>query len=691
MKPFRAYARAPTHPRGSQIGRIWPRVLIGVAIAAVVLLVGAFVALSLVDWNKYVALAAAEVQAATGRTLKVDGNVEVGILPPRIIVDGVSLSNAPWGSRPEMIKAKRVEVRAAPLPLLIGDVRLKLDVVGPDVFLETNAKGLGNWVVARSEAQKQSDPTSKTSGLAVDLSAVRITKGIVQYRSGKTRKTRRLTFDEAHIRPLGLRGREILVRASVDGVPVALNGTTDDLIVQTLSVGEPLGVKVEARIAGATFAASGRVGFPPTGAHLALQFRADVPESEALAKLAGESIPGLPPITLAGEIKSAMRVHAFESLQLSMGKSTASGAVKVDLSGTRPMISATVVAPVIDLLELRKPVAKAREPSRASGRVFSNDPLPLGTLNAFDADVELKVDRLVLPPALLFEAVRGRLALSRGKLETRSVAMRMGGGDATLAGTLDASGASRARFSVDAAGSNIDLGKMMAALGQGDLITGGPTEIKAELRSVGASPAALAAALDGHVRMVTGPARTRNRVLDRAGVNIVAQVLNAVNPLRKTQQYTQIECAVINVPVNNGVVTIDRTVAIETDQVGIAMAGTVKLADETLDLSIRPHAKRGIGVGGLANLVKVEGTLANPSVGVDIAGAAGTAAQIGIGVITGGLSLLAKGLFDQATMKAPCETALRNGRTPAGGTSGGQGAGQPATGGIGGFFERLLK
>lgn len=685
---------------------MWLRVLVGTAIAIVALFVGALVALSFVDWNKYVALAAATVKDATGRELKVGGPIEIGMLPPRLIADDVSVANAPWGSRPEMIAAKRVEVRAALLPLLTGDVRLKVDIVEPDVFLETDAKGAGNWVIARAGKKNESDPPSKSKGLPVDLDSARITKAVLQYRSGRTGKTRRLTFDEASIRPAGISGRKIVVKANVDGVPMTLDGTTDGLIIQTLSFGKPLGIELDAKIAGATASASGSIAFPPTGAELALTVRADIPKSGVLARLIGERIPDLPPLKLQGEVKSAKRVHAFEHVKLTMGESVASGSGKVDLIGARPKISADITAPVIDLRELREPDAKGRAaPARTSGRVFSHDPLPLAALNAVDADVNLKIERLVLPPALLFEAVRGRVALSRGKLETRSVAMRMGEGDVTFAGALDASGAKHAQFSLDMAGSDIDLGKMMAELGQGDVITGGPTELKIELRSIGASSAALAAALDGHVRIVTGPARTRNRVLDRAGMNIVAQVLNSVNPTRQAEQYTRIECVVINVPVRKGVVTVDRTVAIETSDVGIAMAGKVDLAAETLDLSIRPQAKGGIGVGGLANLVKVQGTLADPSVGVDIAGAAGTAAQIGIGVITGGLSLLAKGLFDQATMEAPCETALRRGQVPASGASDAQSAGQsesgsagsrstekPASGGgIGGFFGRLLK
>lgn len=693
MQPSQQLDTASRHPR-RRSGRMWVRILIGVATAFVVALVGTFIALSLVDWGKYADLAIAEVKKTTGRDLSIAGKIEVGLLPPRLLVDGVSFSNAPWGTRPEMAKAKRVEVRAALLPLLVGDVRLRIDIVEPDVFLETDAKGRGNWVIERP-GKKEAQPAARSESKIppVELSAVRLTSGVAQYRSGRTGKTRRLTFDEAYIRPAGLRGREILVKAKVDDLPVSLAATTDKPVIETLGGGDTLRVEFQAKIADATVTAAGSVGFPVTGANLALKVRAEIPESGALAKLAGERMPRLPPLRLEGEIKSAKRVHTFERVKLAMGKSMLSGSGTADLSGARFKIAADVVAPVIDLRELQAPAEKGRsETGRASGRVFSNNPLPLGPLNAFDADVDLKVDRLVMPPALLFEAVHGRIALNRGKLETRSVAMRMGGGDVTLAGALDASGAKRAQFSMNVAGSKIELGKMMAALGQGDIITGGETELKAELRSTGGSSAALAAALEGHVRIVMGPARTRNRAIDRPSTAVITKVLNSVNPLRTTEPYTQVQCAVINVPVKNGVITVDRTAAVETSQIGVAMAGTINLGDETLDLSIRPQAKEGlaVSVGGLANLVKVRGTLANPEVGVDVAGAASTAAQIGIGVMTGGLSLLAKGLFDAATMEAPCEAALRGGKSPANGASDGEAPEQPASG-IGGFFERLLK
>jgi len=680
-----------------QSGRAWVRILVGVATLFVVALVGAFIALSLVDWNKHADLAIAEVKEATGRDLRFTGKIDVGLLPPRLIVDGVSLSNAPWGSQHEMVTAKHVEIRAALLPLLIGDVRLKIEIVEPDVFLETDKKGLGNWMLARAAKEQKPGASSEPKRLPVDFDAVRITKATIQYRSGRTGKTRRFSFEDAYIRPKGISGREINVKASIDGIPLAIAATTDNPLIETLGMGELLGIDLRATTSGASLAAEGRFGFPATGPQMALKVLARVDDTRPLAKISGVHIPRLPPLELDGSISGANRAYVIERIKLSMGKSAAAGVIKATTSGARPKISANVAAPLIDLLEvlaLQEPDTGTRSTNAgASRRVFSKGPLPLDALNAVDVEVDLNVDRLVLPPALLLEAVRGRIALSGGRLETRSLAMRMGGGDVTLAGVLDATGAQRAQLSVKANGQDVDLGKMMTDLGMSGLITGGQTELKAELRSTGGSPAALAAALEGQVRIVMGPARTKNRAIDRPSTAVITEVLNSVNPLRNTEPYTQIQCAVINVPIKNGVITVDRTAAFETDRVGVAMAGTVNLGDETLDLSIRPQAKKGLAasVGGLANLVKVKGTLANPEVGVDVAGAASTAAQIGIGVMTGGLSLLAKGLFDAATMEAPCETALRGGKAPADGASGGQTPEPPTSGGIGGFFERLLK
>ena len=143
---------------------------------------------------------------------------------------------------------------------------------------------------------------------------------------------------------------------------------------------------------------------------------------------------------------------------------------------------------------------------------------------------------------------------------------------------------------------------------------------------------------------------------------VLTSVLNAVNPFHKTESYSDLQCAVINVPLQNGVAIIDFDVAFETDKVGVSSAGTLDFGKEEIDLTVKPKAKGvlSIGIGALAGLVRVRGTWADPQVAIDPKGTAKTAIRTGIDIATGGLTLLADRLvFTPLVLDAPCKAALK--------------------------------
>ncbi len=91
------------------------------------------------------------VQRATGRTLTISGATRFTLsFSPTVSMEDVALANPPGFSRPNMVTVARVEVGLALLPLL--QHRLEVDhvtLVQPDVLLETNAAGRGNWLFSR--------------------------------------------------------------------------------------------------------------------------------------------------------------------------------------------------------------------------------------------------------------------------------------------------------------------------------------------------------------------------------------------------------------------------------------------------------------------------------------------------------------------------------------------------------------
>ena len=84
-----------------------------------------------------------------------------------------------------------------------------------------------------------------------------------------------------------------------------------------------------------------------------------------------------------------------------------------------------------------------------------------------------------------------------------------------------------------------------------------------------------------------------------------------------------------------------------------------------VDLAFRPQIREGIRieVPQVAQLVRLRGPFASPSVGVDATATAATVARLGAAIYTGGLSILGESLLAEAKADpgAPCQIALGRG------------------------------
>ncbi len=101
-----------------------------------------------------------QVRRLTGRTLTVAGKIGFKVsLTPTITLEDVSLDNPPGFSRPEFVKAARLELRVALAPLWDRRVEIEnIAVVRPDILLETDSSGRGNWVTTPSRVTNTTQP-----------------------------------------------------------------------------------------------------------------------------------------------------------------------------------------------------------------------------------------------------------------------------------------------------------------------------------------------------------------------------------------------------------------------------------------------------------------------------------------------------------------------------------------------------
>ena len=96
---------------------------------------------------------------------------------------------------------------------------------------------------------------------------------------------------------------------------------------------------------------------------------------------------------------------------------------------------------------------------------------------------------------------------------------------------------------------------------------------------------------------------------------------------------------------------------VQTGKMHIAGSGEIDLGRETLDITLTPSARQGLGVNvaTLVKFIKLGGRLNAPALELDSVGVLQTGLAVGAAVTTGGASLVAEGLAKRAiTAGSPC-------------------------------------
>ncbi|MDH3876242.1 MAG: AsmA family protein [Desulfobacterales bacterium] len=202
--------------------------IVGISVFLIIaLMVSVYGLLATYDYNKLKPRVARMVKDATGRDLRLGGEINLAIgLSPSLVVKDVTFANASWGSQPQMIKVEKLQAQVRLLPLLFKDVAVKrIGLAGVDVLLETDPNGQGNWdfITAGSSAGKAGIFKPKD----IEVDNIHIEKFQLIFREGKTGPTRRLTLASLDVARSEAEDKLTLeLKADYNGQPVTLSGKT---------------------------------------------------------------------------------------------------------------------------------------------------------------------------------------------------------------------------------------------------------------------------------------------------------------------------------------------------------------------------------------------------------------------------------------------------------------------------------
>jgi AsmA family protein len=578
------------------------KILIGIVALVAVVIIGAIVAVSVIDVNAYKGQIQAEAEKATGRKLELKGDMKLSILTltPSLSVSDVTFANAPWGSRPEMITFKTFSAEVQLMPLLSKQVKVnRLVLKGADILLETKKDGAGNWVFEpKGAAAPTPAPTQPAPGKSAPPADIEVKRVVIEdlaltYKDGQTGQATTLGLDK--------------------------------LDLKADSPSAPLLIALEGKFNNKPMSINGKLATVET------------------LKAAGEK-----PLPLALDIK--------------FGNSHLIGDMTVQAKGT-PRVKGTLNVPVLDVKELQEAsgsqpsgtpsttTGQPAKPTAKSDKVFSDEPLNLAVLKAAEADLDLKGDKIILEGATL-EKLAGKIMLHNGKLDIDKFTVDVKG--STLAGDvmLDGSGATP-KLDVAFAGRKIDVGALMQRPGQEKLIEG-LADVDIDLTGAGASMHQIAGSLNGKTSVVMGEGRLNNKYL-----RIVAgDLFKIIDPWASKEDTGKLNCVVSKFDIKQGVAT-SQAMVVDGAAFSVLGDGTINLGPETLALVVDAKPKNS-SLLNLAVPVRVGGTLANPSFTPDpaavakgIIGAAGSV--LGSGAIGGGAlgGVLGNVLGGQAQQQKP--------------------------------------
>ena len=595
----------------------------------------------------------AQVEKATGREARIDGDFGISLFPTVKFTAGkFSLANAKGGKADKMVSIEELNVQVVIFSLISGNVVIDSFVLDkPVINLEVDVQGRPNWVftpaagadAGKAAPEKKDAAPAKAGGgsgglgiLGLKLGDVRLVDGRIAYSDAKTGDFQ--TVDAINMSvslpsmtsPMAAKGslvwnkEKIALVLGIDNPNAFLAGTQTGLNAAVTASTVKFDFKGKAS-SEPHIKASGSIDL-------------DVPSVRKLAAWAGQPMDapgtGFGPLKINGQIGVDGQKYSFTKAKLLLDAIQATGDLRFDGSGKVPYINAGLGTGMLDLNPYLPPEKKAGEgastPTASAGnggnaqkpapQGWSTDPIDLSGLRAVNADIALNVAGLMMRKIKIGKSAVN-VVLKGGRLTTKLNEMALYGGNGTA--TITANGAT----ATPAVALKLDLTGLQANPALKDAIDmdkiEGALNANVDVAMRGGNQKAMVSALGGNGKVVFADGAIR-------GINVGALVRNAASGFLDSsaseQQKTDFAELSGTFKIVNGILLNDD-LKLLSPLLRIGGKGTVDMPKRSVNYRIEPKvvaSTKGQGssadTSGIKVPVVVSGPWDNLSYKPDLAG-----------------------------------------------------------------------
>ena len=649
--------------------------ILGISVAVIIaVLVTAFIIASSYDLNKFKPRITELAKQYTGRNMTLGGDIELGLsLFPTLVVKDVTFQNASWGTRPQMAQVKRLEVQIALLPILRGDIHVsRLTVLNPEFLIEIDKSGKSNLefdIPKKSEPEAVEDKAVDGKLDFLKFKEVQIEGGAVTYKDQQRGRTEEISIENLQLKapefgaPVG-----IDLKFTHNKTPIQITGDFGQLSA-ILNPDEQWPLNLTITAVGSKVSIAGHITNIMEVEGIDLKLAAKGPDIANFQQVIGEPLPVKGPFDVAGHLTApTLENLKFSDIAILLGESKISGEIEFNQKSARPQINAKFHSKKLDLRPFiqqdskdSKTETKPKKSDAKNNKAFSDEPFDFQSFHQVDSAVSFRADQ-ILTHRIALDKFQLDLSLKNGHLIIKPLKTGIGGGD--LAGSLDLlTKGNNANLTNKITAKKINLGEMLKKLEITQDLDG-VLDVNINLKGQGKSVAALMAGLNGDVVAILRESQLPVKYLNLVGADIATSLLKIVNPFEKKVERAQINCAVCDFNIKDGLAKSD-VIMIDDPEKTLLSTGTVNLKTEELDIGIQTKPKEGIGtketgkvsvsLSAITQPFKLGGTLANPSLGISPERAAKT---IGSALIGPG-SLASLFVSVSSGKENPCAAALK--------------------------------
>jgi len=597
------------------------------AIVSSALLLLGVLFLLMFDWNRAKPWLNERVSEATGRRFAINGDLILTwqraepatdtwrdwIPAPRLSAHDVTLGNPEWAKADSnMAEIGHITFSVNPLPLLNKTIVIpSLQLDDPNLALQRVSKGKDNWTF------KQTEPSAWT----LDLQRLYFYRGEITLKDQVEHIDAKANIDSLEPTAVNDFVMGWKISGTFNGARITGDGKAGALLALK-NVDKPFPLEAKLNVGKTSIRVNGTVTKPQELAAIDMRLHLSGASMADLYPLTGITLPKTPEFSTEGHLigvtNKAGGKWTYEKFKGKVGDSDIAGSLVYESKQPRPLLSGTVVSNLLQLSDLGPVIGADSNESKKERGVAPNQPadkvLPVEKFTterwgSIDADVQITGHKIVHSASLPIENLDTHLKMQDSVVTLSPLKFGVAGG--TMIGDIKLDGRNniiKAEAKVSAR--HLKLKQLFPTF-QPMQASFGEVNGDTSLSGTGNSIASLLATSNGEIKSLINEGTISKLLLEQIGLNIGNIVISKLFG----DKQVHLNCMATDLSVTNGLVQT-RTFIVDTDDAVMYITGTVDLAKEQLNLTIKPETK-GLRIISLRSPIYVTGEFAKPKVGVD--------------------------------------------------------------------------